>query len=264
MTTPKTKYVTSNRPVNRRTAAVKAPTVNPVVRERLEAVRARNRLGPSLTGQLRKPVLARAIDALMIVSGIVGTLSAVAIFLAWMQSSMTLALVGVGLLVGALTLLIWRIRRARSDARATPFNEVAGVLDEESLEHLDTALARTLTELPEDLATQVTALKELVVRIGRQMGIAADEHFTMDDRFYVRECVRRYLPDSLAAYVQVPRAHRIVSLGNDGQTTESMLRSQVELIEKELLRKEAKLAESAAQQLVRQQRFLKSKATPSS
>lgn len=258
MTTPKTKYVTSERPVNRRTAGAQAPTVNPVVRERLEATRARNRLGPSLTGQLRKPVVARKIDALMIVSGIGATLSTGAIFLAWMQSSMILGLVGLGSLVGALTLLIWR---AGSDARTGPFNEVAGVLDEESLELLDTALARALTELPEDLATQLTALKELVVRIGRQMSIAADEHFTMDDRFYVRECVRRYLPDSLAAYIQVPRAHRMVSLGSDGQTTESMLRSQVELIEKELLRKEAKLAESAAQQLVRQQRFLESKAT---
>jgi hypothetical protein len=261
MTTPKTKYVTSDRPVNRRTATVQAPAVNPVVRERLEAARARNRLGPSLTGQLRKPVIARAIDALMIVSGIVATLSAVTIFLAWMRSSMTLALVGLGLLVGALTLLIWRIRRAKSDARTADFNDVPDVLDEESLEHLDTALARVLTELPDDLATQLTALKALVVRIGRQMGIAADEHFTMDDRFYVRECVRRYLPDSLAAYVQVPRAHRMVSLGNDGQTTDSMLRSQVELIEKELLRIEAKLTESAAQQLVRQQHFLESKAT---
>lgn len=261
MTTPKTKYVTSDRPVNRRTAGVQQRRINPIVRERLEAARARNRLGPSLTGQLRKRVRARAIDALMIVSGIVAALSGVAIFLAWMQSSVTLALVGLGLLVGALTLLIWRIWRAKSDARTAHLNDVSGVLDDESLNHLDTVLARALTELPDDLGTQLTALKALVVRIGRQMDVAADEHFTMDDRFYVSECVRRYLPDSLAAYMKVPRAQRMVSLGNDGQTTDSMLRSQVELIEKELLRKEAKLTESAAQQLVRQQHFLESKAT---
>lgn len=101
--------------------------------------------------------------------------------------------------------------------------------------------------------------KQLVARIARHpQSASTDEFFTVEDRLYVVECVRRYLPDSLQSYLAVPRSQRAVALA-DGGSAESLLASQLDLLRSELEQREAKLARSAAEQLVRQQRFLQSK-----
>lgn len=260
MPDPDSKYAVSNRPVNSRTSAVPTRKVNPVIHERLEAVRARSQLGPSLTGRLRQSGNRGELDPLTVVGGIAATLSVVAFFLSWLQSSVLLPIAAAAGLGAASMLIVWRRRLARNTAAQTQLSG-ATVLDEESLARLDDALNRLLAEVTDDLAARVMLLKDMLVRIGRQMGTTADEHFTLEDRFYVRESVRRYLPDSVEAYLGVPRTQRTQSLGNDEQTAETLLRSQIALIELELQTKEAKLGRSAAEQLLRQQRFLESKAT---
>lgn len=197
----------------------------------------------------------------MIACAITLTIATITLFLAWLQSSLPLILISLAGFAGAAALFAWRRRRGGSSGWHEPEAGLPAGLDEESVRQLDEVLDRLQVEAPEDLMAQLKSLKTLLVRIGQQMRGPPDEHFTMDDGMYVRECVRRYLPDSATGYLRVPKGQRGTSLERDGQTAESLLRSQLNLIESELQKRETKLARSAAEHLLRQQRFLEGKAS---
>jgi hypothetical protein len=265
MTQPEPKYIASDGPVNRRTASRKlrdAPAVNPLVSERLAAAQARNRLGPSLAEQVRAgsaPARRAALPALAIVGAIAATVAAVVLFLGWLQSSLLLALAGLAGVVIGLG-LAWHAQR-RQDAAAAPAHIAATLLDDSALQALDHALEQLGPELPEAVVERLTALKELIVRmarLGNQAGI--DENFTMEDRLYVNECVRRYLPDTLQSYLKVPREQRASTALEGGRNAVDMLLGQLELLRVELAEREERLARTAAEGLVKQQRFLQAKA----
>jgi hypothetical protein len=120
-------------------------------------------------------------------------------------------------------------------------------------------MVRIAPEIPADIAQQLADLKQSIVRIGRNPAAAQpDEHFTFEDRMYVVECVRRYLPDGLQAYLGVPKAQRLEALA-DGQTPHALLVAQLEMLRAGLAERETKLARSAAEALLQQERFLKAK-----
>ena len=265
MTQPESKYIASDGPVNRRTAARQlrdAPAVNPLVSERLAAAQARNRLGPSLVDQVRvgsAPARRAALPALAIVGAIAATVAAVVLFLGWLQASLLLAIAGLGGIVVGLG-LAWKAQR-QQDAAASPVHIAATLLDDSALQALDRTLEQLGPELPEAVVERLTSLKDLIVRIarlGNQAGI--DENFTMEDRLYVNECVRRYLPDTLQGYLQVPREQRTSTALEGGRSAADLLASQLDLLRAELADREARLARSAAEGLVKQQRFLQAKA----
>ena len=86
----------------------------------------------------------------------------------------------------------------------------------------------------------------------------SNEVFTQDDRFYVIELVRRYLPDTLHAYLQVPINQRETPTA-DGRSASVLLQEQIEVLQTELSKREALLVQLASEGLHQQQRFLKSK-----
>ena len=94
---------------------------------------------------------------------------------------------------------------------------------------------------------------------GLAIAAAVDEHFRPEDRLYVNECLRRYLPDSLQAYLAVPAGQRALPLA-DGQTAQDLLLGQLTPLHQELLDREAKLAGQASAALLRQQRVRTAKA----
>jgi len=261
---PDRNYVTASAPVNRRTAGAQAPAaqpVNPVVQERLAATRARTRLGPALVEQVRTgPAKAQhtPLRAITVVGAVVAAASGVALFLAWLQASVPMGAAGAaGLLAGLV--MAQRGMRAHPGAvgQAAP---AMPLFDEACLQALDRALTQLAPEVPEGVATQLTTLKQVIVRIARQGGaVTADENFTVDDRLYLGECVRRYLPDTLQSYLAVPRTQRDAPM-LDGRSAAQLLASQLDLLLTEMQKREAAMARSAADQLVRQQRFLQSKA----
>lgn len=256
------KFVVGGKPVNRRTASrqgvAAAPQANPLAQERLLAARARTQLGAPLAEQLRAaaPRRRRHLSRSAAAGGMAGAAGATALFLGWLQSSVPL--LGVGLAAVAAGLALgWKSRRSPS-GQAT-LQPASPLLAPESVDALDRALEAMALELPPALAQELAQLKQLLVRIARHPAAGGtDEHFTLEDRLYVNECVRRYLPDSLQSYMAVPRAQRGTALA-DGQSPQGLLQAQLALLRGELEQRETRLARSASEALLQQQRFLKSK-----
>ena len=95
------KYVASTRPINRRTAQKQPkqsmPT-NLLVQDRIASLKARRRFGAPLAEQLRVlgPATKRKpLSAIIVVGGILSTVSTVGLLLAWIQTSTALAVAGI-------------------------------------------------------------------------------------------------------------------------------------------------------------------------
>lgn len=254
------KYVVGDRPVNRRTAPRPAapPKVSAAATERVRLAQVRSRIGAPLGEQLRaRPGAAHgAVSAGSVAGGMLATAGALGLFFAWLHAS---PLGGVTALAGVGAGLFLALRRGGT-APAVLQPEARALLDPAAVAAFDDALERIAAELPAHVASALADLKQLVLRIARHPAAGnVDEHFRSEDRFYVNECLRRYLPDSLQAYFAVPAAQRAASLP-DGHTPESLLLEQLALLRGELARREEALARSASEALLRQQRFLKAKA----
>ena len=88
-----------------------------------------------------------------------------------------------------------------------------------------------------------------------------DGEFTLDDRLYVIESLRRYIPDTLSAYLQVPAAQRTLPGAGDSPSANDLLQSQLALLQSGLAQRAQRLSASAVEAMRRQQRFLQAKAT---
>ena len=253
------KFIVGSRPVNRRTAVrPAAPAPSPVARQRLRANQVRNRLGAPLAEQLMAPIRQHRVapSRLAIVGGIVAATGGLGLFLAWLQASVALAAASTAGVAGGLFLA--RPRASAADA-ALMAAAPSPLFDPACVAALDRALQPLAAELPPDLVQPLVDIKQLIVRLARHPAAqAVDEHFRPEDRMYVNECLRRYLPDSLQAYLAVPSAQRTLPLA-DGQTAHGLLLGQLTLLHQELQAREAKLARSASEALLRQQRFLQAK-----
>lgn len=257
------KFVASARPINRRTAARElrqAEPVNPVVQERLAALKMRNRFGAPLAEQLRMASASPRpypLSAWLVLGGVTFAVSAVGLFLAWIQSSWLLAVAGLagvslalaGIVVGR------RMTVAHCESYVLP-----ALFDDAAVNAFDMALDKLAPEVPEEIAIELTGLKQQLKRIA-QLGTRSfiDEVFTMEDRMYLTESVRRYLPDTLQSYLVVPQDQRATQLLEQGQTADLLLLGQLKLLRVELTKLEMKLTKSSAEGLMKQQRFLESK-----
>lgn len=256
------RFASASGPVNRRTAgAARAPVpvqTHPSVRQRLALLQARHRLGAPLsqrltggTGRLAQ----RATRPISIAVVVALTLSAAGGFLAWLQASTGWALAAGGLAVGSAMLWAWG-RRGRSALAQAPS---VVVFDAQALAQLDQVLSALAGELN---AAQLQALRTLADTLERMRPlidrVGVNELFTQEDRFYVTECVRRYLPDTLQAFLQVPASGRRLA-GDDGPSPDALLAHQLVLLQAELTRREEALLRASAEALSRQQRFLAAK-----
>lgn len=267
MAPPDSDYVRSSRPVNSRTTSrpelktAKPASLPAAVHGRLAAQRAQTRLGRPLAEQLRasrQPGTPARLGAWHIGGGVMATAAGVALLLAWIQASWPLAAAAGGALVVAGGLVLGG-RRAAAPSHLAP-EPTAPIFDDASLLAFDRLLAQQGPLLPEPVQDRLVALKQQIARTAQLAASAtAGEHFTLDDRMYLAELVRRYLPDSLQAYFLVPQAQRATLRLEQDQTAETLLLGQMALFCTELVRQETRLAKDQAGALLRQQRFLQAK-----
>lgn len=258
------KYVSSNRPINSRTTAKPASPsalTNPLLQERLAALKLKNRFGIPLSEQLhaaRRPRGLTRLHPVMLIGGIVTAISALGVALAAIQGSTSLAVyTGIGVLLGIGILYVGR----RTQVPAT--SDAIGnfpLFSEPDLQKFDHALEQATLEVPENIAKCLIELKQQVLRIAQLAGnVGTDENFTLDDKHYVSQCLSRYLPDSLQSYLRVPSTVRDTQAIEGELSATDLLLKQIVLIQSELGKREARLNKNAAAQLVRQQRFLEAK-----
>ena len=240
------RLISGDGPVNRRTALQpqhRAPqqrsqrAAPAALQQRMERVHTRHRFGAPLAEQLA----ASRVSAQAPASGaqiVLGVLAASAVAV-----------------VGAIA---WKVVHDRANASAGGSAASASLFDSAALAAFDAALDTAAAELDEAHSTRLLAIKDTFKRIGQQP-VVQDGHFTVEDRLYLRECLRRYVPDSIAAYLRVPVAQRAQQLWNDQPCAQVALRQQLDLLLEEICLRETKIGRSAAEQLAGQQRFLAAK-----
>lgn len=261
-TPPKNRYVVGERPVNRRTAdpglLKEEALVHPQVQQRTRQLLQRHELGLPLAERLAEAAAQPArVPAASVAALIAGTalLPVAALSGEWWLRAASVAA------AAALYGWAWHGIRREAQRRAAPAAHAAPLVDTRTLADLDEVLERVAPELPQAQLEALVALKDTLARVvGAARAAGASDTLTVDDRLYLHECVRRYIPDSLQAYLRVPAEHRNRPLGDGGATATQTLASQLALIQQALDEQEAKCAAGAGEALLQQQRFLQAKA----
>lgn len=256
------RYISADGPANPRHARREPLPPAPVSEEalaRVQRVHARHLLGAPLQIQMRAaaPVMRQTTHPVQIGSAIAAAAGGVVLLLSAIQSLPIVAVPGAVLLAAGLATLAWWSRR-----RAVPraLGAAAPLFDDETMNRFDTALEQASAGLDEALCQQLLALKGSLVRIGtRAAAVATDEHFTLEHRMYLLECLRRYIPDLLEAYLRVPASQRYSTAVGQGDSAATLLSRQLSLLQDEVDRREEALGRSATEGLRRQQRFLEAK-----
>ncbi len=261
--------VSGDGPINRRTAlkqernqGISQSELNPHLQERMDRVHARHQFGTPLQEQLtsfQTPEQPPA-SGLHIGLGVLAACGCLLALLGAIQSSVVLMAAGAA--IAACGALGWKVVHRK--CKTAGLRGVAGappalLFDPQTLAIFDAALEKSAHELDETCAARLLAIKETFRRMGSQAATAHDEHFTVDDRLYLRECLRRYVPDSLQAYLRVPAAQRLEALLDNQPCAQAALLQQLDLLLNEVRLREKKIGRSAAEHLVRQQQFLASK-----
>jgi len=256
--------ISADRPINRRTALLaqrkreeaQAPT-NPEVLERVLRVHLRNTMGAPLAQQLGgRPQALQAPSGLLIGSGVLMACGAVAGLLGIIQSSGITVLGGAVIAAAGLVGVVWARRQTgNATNRATP---AAPLFDPSTLDAFDRVLEDASAELGDAAAHKLMDIKGSIVRIATHAQ-GVDEHFTNEDRLYLRECLRRYVPDTLEAFLRVPAGQRNTLLIDGQATAEATMLRQLSTLHEEIAEREKKIGRSAAEGLMKQDRFLESK-----
>lgn len=256
------KYVTAKRPVNLRAALKESQRQQPIsaaVRGRLAVAKMRSAFGLSLAQQLNAnaKVSRTKLSAMAISGGIIVAVAAVAVLLAWIQKFLPFALAG---LAGVLLGLGIIARQHYSSKSSEITGTQAWLLDAQAVQIFDRMLDEVAHQVPQAVAVQLGEIKDLVARVARRAGaMGTDEHFTTEDRMYLAECVRRYVPDTLQSYLLIPSQQRMVLVIEGQETAVDLLVKQMNLIRTELEKRDLKMTKSSAEKLLRQQQFLESK-----
>lgn len=256
-------YASAKGPVNRRTTPVPQPSAEPApaVRARLQMAQLRQRLGTPLAQQLAAargvPVRSGPAPA-TIVQAIGGTVSATGVLLGAIQGSWLTLGVSATLLSALGAWAGWRWHQ-RPQARSTAFDAVV-LVDEGDIQRLDSLMEKLAVEAPEDTVQQLCTIKEALRRCVALLGsVGADSGLPTEDALYVRECVRRYLPDSIQSCLQVPQKDRATLALDGGRPALALLHGQIDMLLGELHTRETRLTQLAGESLMRQQRFLAAK-----
>lgn len=264
---PNARFVIADAPVNRRTADPQwrdeAPAPEQTL-ERARQLRQRHELGAPLADLLEDPesgTRRAGVPPLAVAALVSGTML---LPLAVLSDS---PWAGAGLGAASLALLGfagWRIAAVRrSHASAAQAPSLVPMFSPQVLSALDKVLDEVAPELAEPLLHQLLQLKHALLRVVElQRSPDAADHFGQEDRLYLQQCVKRYLPDSLLAYLGVPPAYREQPIQPGGVTPAQALASQLALIQQALARQEAQGVAAAGEALLRQQRFLQAKAGP--
>lgn len=273
MTAPdnKGKFAVSNGPVNRRTAAANqrtTPRAEPtVVLTRIKAAQTKLRLGAALSQRISQthaqPKVGK-IKATAITQAIGCTVAGIGIFVGAIQGTWGLA--GVSLLAFAgLATWAWWSHRARKLASPSTTGFTGTWIEPEDLQRLDALLEQLAQESNTGTIERLVAFKDALSRcVTLVNGVQHTGLVSSDDVLFVRETIRRYVPDSIQACLKVPaveREHRVIE---DGKTALDLLHGQLDLIARQLQQRETQFAQLSGESLLQQQRFLAAKTqTPS-
>ncbi|MBC3874653.1 hypothetical protein [Undibacterium flavidum] len=276
------KYVASNRPVNSRTWAKKNPSqagteqntehhkkLRNKFHQRIAKLQNKQQLGPPLLEQLNatsSTSLHQKPGTGIILSSLLCSASALGLLLAAIQKSFNTGIVaGVGLLAGLGMIAYLRsVRSVRSvrQASATLAKNDSALFDIASLQAFDQALAGIADELSDELRAQLIAFKDQVWRLSHLVQQSSDTNcLSLEDRHYLNQSLQRYLPDSLQSYLRIPSALRNTQIIDQDYTAEQLLAQQIQLLQSEFDKYELQLNQSAAEDLIQQQRFLELKST---
>jgi hypothetical protein len=264
-------YAVAKGPVNRRTS-VATPESKPVmaqaVLQRVSMAHAKRRLGTPLSKRLGASSDAATLDKLptgtAIVQAIGGTVCVMGVGLGVIQSSV-LVMGSSALALGAVGL--WAVvsrRSQRGDAAAPPRVTATDVADPEALVRLDAVMEKMAAQAPQATVDSLARLKESIVRCMALVAASADEgSLATEESLYLRETVRRYIPDSINSCLQVPQKDRATLVIDGNKPAQELLHDQLQMIQQQLDTREAKLTQIAGEALLRQQRFLAAKANGS-
>lgn len=258
------RVISADGPINRRTALIEQRRreaadlpANPEVRERVLRIHLRNAMGAPLAEQLapERTGSQRAPSGLLIGAGVLVACGTVLGLLGVIQSSGLTILGGAVIAVLGLAGMVWARRQAGQATQAAPAQPL---FDPATLDAFDRVLEDASNDLGEVALQRLTAIKESVVGIAiHAKGV--DEHFTNEDRMYLRECLRRYVPDTLEAFLRVPAAQRQSPLLEGQASAETTMLRQLSTLHEEVTQREKKIGRSAAEGLMKQDRFLASK-----
>ena len=262
------RWVSGDGPINRRTVnrqqlrdTPPADSVSPEAFARAERSQARSALGAGLAQQLEaaQTPAHQAPHALQIVFAIVFTCGVLTGLLAWLQMSLLLGVAALGLvLLGALGWFKGVKRPLPVAASRGGVGARAPLFDKKTLSTFDEVLQTTASELSPAVHAVLRRIKAALAQAAQHAG-PVDEHFTQDDRMFLVECLRRYIPDSLDAYLRVPPAQRRQALSPQESSPEDALAQQLMMLQDEIEKRSKKIGRSAAEDLLKQQRFLESK-----
>lgn len=205
--------------------------------------------------QRRQPSQPPKVPAMAIAGGVVGT--ALLPMAMLVPNGPVQVASGVAALA-SWALSLWRIHKARQ-ARHAAANTGLGLqaLPAEAWRNLDQLMQRVAPELPRGLQTQLLEIQQTLVRMAQHTANAGvDENFTLDDHLYLEQCVSRYLPDSIHAFLLVPSGQRDVPLSDTGDSAHAALTRQLELLQASLIEREHRHALHSGQKLLAQGRFL--------
>lgn len=256
------RYVVGVSPVNRRTANAQLPQSESApahVLQRAQQLRRRHELGAPLgdlmkgaeLGAVRSPVPGGAVASL-----VAGT--ALLPLAALSGSLLSGAVLGAGSIV-LLGFAGWRIAGSRR-RHASTSSKAAPLVDVQSVAALDEVLDEVAPELDDALLQQLMQVKHTLTRV-LELERSTDDSspFASENRLYLQQCVKRYLPDTLLAYLKVPSTHRHQAPPQGGSSAAQALMSQLALIQQTLERHEALGVAAACEPLMRQERFLQAK-----
>lgn len=267
------RFASSSGPVNRRTVrqpleVSPPPQAHASLRQRMAQVQARHRLGQPLSQRLAVGGSNRLRGATPAASvGAAGALAlgGVGLLLAGLQASWLLGAASVGLT--GLAAGLWMVARRQSAASSLAEQPLLPLFDATALAKLDEVLHHLASEMTEAQLAPLRSLADTLERMAPLMRrVGVNEQFTQEDHFYVTECVRRYLPDTLQAYLQVPRHSRsqpapasLDAGSGPAPSADELLATQLALLQTELGRREKALTSASTEALQKQQRFLKAK-----
>lgn len=209
---------------------------------------------PGFAARLRAPRVADAGAAGRIaVAALLGGLGGAGLFLGWLQASLALA---AGALVPAAA-GAWLAMRVRRDSAAGVVTGAISI-DPSDAERLDALIEACAPELPD---AAVAALISLAATLGRMApglrGAGPPGHpWRQEDSFFIGELLRRYVPDSVQRYLDIPGPQRTLVRLDDGSTPAQALCVQLDGLVHELAGKEELLARACSEGLVLQGAFL--------
>jgi len=270
MTEPKNKekFAVASGPINRRTAtaAQRGPVQNapsPVALARIQAAHTKHRLGASLVARLTSAAAQHPREGkttgIRVAQALCGTVGAMGVFLGLIQGAWLITLAGTVALTGVAG-WVWVGRRLQRQSSLHNPADATAWIDARAIANLDAALERLARESSPETVELLRTLKDTLARCVALLGDEQVQGMAApDDRLFVGEAIRRYIPDSLNACLKVPKDDRATRNMDAGKTAVDLLHAQVILLGQQLSEREARLVQWTGEALLQQQRFLAAK-----